>query len=283
MKLHDHICKSICDWPTLYLLDNFESSKIRVLDHLFGTLGNGVEWAHTKNPKQGGYMCEDRHRKVKGEYVRIFDKPYGKEKFEKDINKKYIEPIIEVYDWRCRKVIFVGTLEEYNNNPEKETWEDPENKEEEDFDICRFRVNKDIRNSNLKYHSTFVDTSLKFYGWHPYPYFGKDYSPLWEIEPEDIKDDWKEGALYWLKECKEFFLDDKRVKTYSHYPTKINIRDFKKYVLKEMETKTVDDINKMYGTTSFTGDNFEEVEMERWDNNLKNIMSFINETIERLS
>jgi hypothetical protein len=73
MKLEDNIAKSIKDYPSLFKDSNWEKSRIKVLDHLFLTIGNGFEWT------LDGYLAESVCKK-KG---RGFKKPekYGKEKF----------------------------------------------------------------------------------------------------------------------------------------------------------------------------------------------------------
>lgn len=46
MRLNDVIVESILQYPLLYRDVSYEKSKIKVLDHLFLTVGNGYSWSH---------------------------------------------------------------------------------------------------------------------------------------------------------------------------------------------------------------------------------------------
>jgi hypothetical protein len=82
MKVIDFISKSIQEYPSLWKDKDYQSSKLKVLDHVFFTIGNGFELAETGNPETGGYAVEPKFKKNKktDEWVRLIDKPYGKEK-----------------------------------------------------------------------------------------------------------------------------------------------------------------------------------------------------------
>ena len=55
MKVKDYISKSIQEYPSLYKAATYEESKLLVMNHVFFTNGNGIEFAETENPKEGGY------------------------------------------------------------------------------------------------------------------------------------------------------------------------------------------------------------------------------------
>jgi len=84
MKLIHYINKQINEYSILYSRPNFFSSQLRVLDQLFGVLGNGLEWAKTVRPEDGGYLCTPTYSSEEAvydndNYIRDFDPPYGEE------------------------------------------------------------------------------------------------------------------------------------------------------------------------------------------------------------
>ena len=64
MKLKDHIKQSIKQYPILFKAENYKTSEMLVLNHLFLVIGNGYEW-------HDGYLCKDDELK-----------PYGEKKFK---------------------------------------------------------------------------------------------------------------------------------------------------------------------------------------------------------
>lgn len=90
MKISDYISKTIQEYPSLYKDENYEKSKLKVLDHIFFTIGNGVEIAETINPEDGGYMTKPIYD---SEYERIPDKLYGSETY-KPLPDDYFETVI---------------------------------------------------------------------------------------------------------------------------------------------------------------------------------------------
>lgn len=233
MYLLDYAKITICEYPSLYLFPDFNSCFIRVLDQVFGSIGSHCEWAQTKNPKDGGYVCIPHYSKRRGEYIRKLDKPYGKEKFKKV------------------------------------------------FSLC---LDQSTIEKNLTFISHFYKESFDFNCWVPYPYFEKEYSLLWKDEVKYIQEDWKVGALWWLKECKRYFSDD-RVKTYNYFPSEKNIKGLEvsvKTCLFTGEHKNIEEVNKSYKVDCFTGENFEELANARWEKEISEINNFIEETEIRL-
>ena len=90
MKILDSVNESITQYPKLYLTKNYEHSKFLVLNHMFIVLGNGYEWAVTKNPKHGGYLTDEWEQK------RTYNTPYGKKKCNVDITKFFTEDVYEL-------------------------------------------------------------------------------------------------------------------------------------------------------------------------------------------
>jgi len=288
MKLIDFAKRSLHMYPTLYLFPTWEASYIRILDHTFGVIGNGLTWAKTKDLKKGGYLCQEEFRKYNGEWVRKLDKNYGADKYNFDMKSFFEEPVVCVYNMGICEDKFVGTLKEFEEHKDKKYWK------ENSFNFLgsmsvseMFMIDYNVMERNLK-KDPFVETAsekdnLNFdhYGWAPYPDFQKEYSPLWEDGSEYIQEDWKQGALYWLSECERFFKDPERIKTYHEYPTRKNIKELKDFILKYMEEgkyKNSDNVNEAYKTTCFSGENFEEMAWERWDKEFLRTLKFIKET-----
>src|SRR6185503_18150433 len=51
MNMEDFVFSSIYNYPSLYYSSSFEESKIRVLDHVFLVIGNGIEFI----PEDGSF------------------------------------------------------------------------------------------------------------------------------------------------------------------------------------------------------------------------------------
>jgi hypothetical protein len=147
MKLIHYINKSINIYPILYSYHNFFSSQIRVLDQIFGTIGNGLEWAKTVRPTDGGYMCKPsfKEENEEGEYIRNFDAPYGKKTYKEppvlsQVNILFPYAILQGWqpypsfdkefsplwktefmqeDWRMGALLWLGECNNYFNDPEK--------------------------------------------------------------------------------------------------------------------------------------------------------------------
>ncbi len=81
MRLEAYIRKIIFTYPSLFKDVNYEKSRIKVLGHIFWTIGNGLEIAYTKDKSKGGYVTHDTYYRKGGEWTRRYDKPYGREKF----------------------------------------------------------------------------------------------------------------------------------------------------------------------------------------------------------
>lgn len=105
MRLKDYILKHTLEYPSLYLAHSYEESRLLVLEQCFLVLGNGLEWAHTKKPEQGGYMVSPRQRKYKGDWTRTFDLPYGKQTYpEIDWADVIQQGLKQKHEFRFRKM-----------------------------------------------------------------------------------------------------------------------------------------------------------------------------------
>ena len=95
MKVADFISKSIQEYPSLYKDVNYEKSKMKVLDHVFFTIGNGMEIAEPPDGEAGGYVVSPKYKRdrITDEWVRRKDKPYGKEKYKK-LPSDYFDSVV---------------------------------------------------------------------------------------------------------------------------------------------------------------------------------------------
>ena len=94
MRIADYISKSIQEYPLMYKDVDYEKSKLKVLNHIFFTIGNGLEMAETDNPEDGGYVVHPKHKKDKfGDWKRINDKPYASVKYKK-IPEGYFKSVV---------------------------------------------------------------------------------------------------------------------------------------------------------------------------------------------
>jgi hypothetical protein len=173
VRFLDYVKKNIVEYPTLFLAPTFEESILKISDQAFIVLGNGLEWAKSKKGYEG-YLTEARYHKVTGD--RLYDRIYGKEKYDVDVSRYFIEDYVRVTtvkEWR--KDIWEGFIsdlpQEYNDE---------------------------------KYHKNVADRNVLCY---PYPYFEKKFSCFWEPGNESIQDDWKEAAITHLIYCKDYFND----------------------------------------------------------------------------
>jgi hypothetical protein len=286
MKLINVVKKSLCTYPTLYLFSTFESSQIRILDHYFGTLGGGVRWAHTKNPNKGGYMCEPNHIKKKGEWVRTYDKNYGEETIDINLESYFKEPVVNVATYFNFKRLFVGTFSEFERQPNRQEWESScivlHGSKKIFTPDAKYLINYNVIEANEEYLNSFYNNYFELDCWRPYPNFEKEYSPFWKPGVEYIQEDWRYGALWWLAECKKYF-NSNRIMNYFYYPSEKNIEDFTE-VLKRFlnEGRSIEQINKDYRLECFNGTNFEDFAYDKWDKELNKILTFIEETTYRL-
>lgn len=265
MRVIDTVKKAVLDWPSLYYQGNYEDSEFEVLHHYFIVLGNGIEWAHTKNPKQGGYLTHDSYYKRNGEYVRRYDKPYGKE-VTKDISHLFGQ---KLYD-----VILKEEYEKHNFTSSIDVWEE---------DIHKYSDDIYYKRQQRFLKERLVEAGLKAER-YPYPNFSKRYSCFWKPECAYIQDDWRDAARGHLTHWLEYFNDPQRHVTYSHcHVTERNIREFKEWITKRYPEKSLTEVAVEYGIPNFQGATIEELSKVRWDKTLSKTLLFLEETLKRLA
>ena len=266
-------------------------------------LGNGIEWAHTKDPKKAGYLTEPKSRKYKGEWTRKYDLPYGKLKIDLDI-----EPYIQNDIYELRKIDHERTkkslidwasfmeVEEIKNNAYHIT-EERNYGESKIFQQTLFTADEfdklppntlrigDKYNESYNYFLALVKKSESSDKRQPYPNFQKQYSCFWEDGSELIQDDWKEAGYEHMKYWQEFYNDEERIKLDFHYPKPENIKSLKehieKYYIKEKK-KTIEQIAKDNDFPDFDGNNYEALTWYRWNKDVKKTKEFLEETLLKL-
>lgn len=182
MKLHDYVCEKINEYPSLYASvgDNFTDAEMRVLDQLFLVNGNGLEWAHTKDPSKGGYLADYRCYKRNGEWIRSYDPPYGKQKYTGPPVERYFqEPYFRVNT-------FPGAGSD-------RIWEGFESEIPEEYREHIFKNSRDflLREHHVVAYQSNIQAEL-----HPYPFWASGW-PFVEIEHEPglVKPDWRDGMI----------------------------------------------------------------------------------------
>ena len=203
MKIKDFISRSIQTYPTLYKCDNYYNSKLKVLNQIFFTIGNGYEVAETKIPEEGGYVVEAKYKRNKktDDYIRIKDKPYGKEKY-KELPTDYFDTIIY-------KVSSLKSPIEIINNGE---------------DNVYYRYDKDIEDCE-DFYKPKLRKIISNYPFIPYP-FSKNYSLICDMyyKNEFMQQDWIDESIILCKETLKYFLNEELYKKNSYYPTEKSIK-----------------------------------------------------------
>ena len=270
MKIADYISKIIQEYPTLFKDVDYEKSKLKVLDHIFFTNGNGLELAKTENPKDGGYAVEDKMKKDKatGEWVRVYDKPYGKVKY-KPLPKDYFDTVIyyvHSYEPPIRTI--------YKKN--KYTADD-----------VYYVYSKEIDNTRGPDFYRAESTGH----FHPYP-FSKGYSIVCDVFYDDVflQDDWMEELVLLCKRTLEYFTDENQHKVDTYYPTKHQIQyDIKMFedALKDGGKKGLKSLLKTWGyKPSETVPSYKEVEnirVDQWEKYKKDKIEFLNSFLKKYS
>ena len=175
MKLHHAIAKAIRQYPLLYRDTDYERSKIKVLDHLFLTIGNGYDW-------YDGYLWEKKshYDSATAEYVLCVPTPYGSQRFS---------PLAFPDNYWAKKL-----------SPE----EDKAAMEALATKLLHLTKNKKNPKDKLNCIRRFKDVSLEqsTYDWYPYPI--SKHSALMTI-PDNIRNDWLAGAEEICRRTFEFY------------------------------------------------------------------------------
>lgn len=234
MTVDDHVAQCIATYPTLFLLGTYEASKIKVLEQAFIVLGNGYEWAYTKDPTKGGYLIEPKSKKVKGEWVRKYDEPYGKVKFHGNIQDYFTNPVYKITSVEASRDDFRRLI--VNNELSNDEYIKKRTELHHNRLLLKKRISENKPAWLRRYSSSYVYVvgdeeleEIKFHyknmgievegelasrrqlcwdnqgspkPYHPYPNFQKTYSCFWEEEVKYIQEDWRLAAIehleHWL-------------------------------------------------------------------------------------
>lgn len=213
MKISDFYIKKIQEYPTLYKDVDFEKSILKMLNQIFFTIGNGLELAETENLADGGYVVESKYKKDKktDEWVRVYDKPYGKEKFKK-IPNGYFDSVV-LYVSSCNQPLEII--------------------KRKDGGRIYFRYCKEANNP---FNTPKLCRAESFEAFSPYP-ICKTSSLACDILYNDLflQDDWLKELVVLCKRTLEYYTDINQYKTHTFYPTetKINkkVREFEKLLI----------------------------------------------------
>lgn len=204
MYWESYVKECIAKYPLLYKTSDYWRSEHLVANHVFLTLGNGLEWAHVKNPKRGGFLVEPRYRKYRGEYVRIYDKPYGKETYDKELfNRVWTERIFTFYN-------FPKEDEDWDPNFTRDVFESEITEDLKDMKRFELSIDSSVKRWNKLAKKMENEKPTSWFS--PYPDFGEEYSCFYKPEVKYIQDDWKEAAIKHLDFCRDFVSDKNDLK-----------------------------------------------------------------------
>ena len=180
MKLEDHIKQSIHTYPTLYKDVDYARSRIKVLGHMFLTLGNGIEFAETTYLDQGGYLVSHRDD--------VPNLPYGE--------RKYTGPELD-------EAYFASSITEPMFNEER--------KKDLEFFAKTPGILEIIR------HKVLVLESKKAY--NPYPLCDIANIHVIAHKGIFMQPDWLSGGIDICKVALAYYKDPERYKEGSYYPS----------------------------------------------------------------
>lgn len=156
---------AINQYPSLYASAGFELAKLRVYDHIFNVIGNGIRdtdefLEHMKDRRKGVQTPPAKY--LSGE--RLY---YGYTETEEfgDGDYKIVMPTSG------------SSLDEVFTEAEKA--DHPEVKKWLGFDVVQDFV--------------------------PYPNFKKDYSTVWQIDTAVLTEEWIDEIIWFYRKCEEFF------------------------------------------------------------------------------
>ena len=266
MKIKDFISRSIQNYPTLYKCDNYYNSKLNVLNHIFFVIGNGYDVADTEIPEQGGYVVEAKSKRNKktDAYIRIKDKPYGKEKY-KELPADYFDTIIY-------KISSPKSPIEIINNGRDDVYYRYDKEIEDCEDFYKPKLRKVINNHSFT----------------PYP-FSENYSLICDIYYKNVfmQQDWIDESIILCKETLKYFLNEESYKKNTYYPTENNIKiDLKQFQERfNQGVKEGKELRKIWSYKDSDKcpdiDEINNRKLESWTNFHKTQIDFLNNYLKR--
>jgi hypothetical protein len=258
MKIKDYISRSIQEYPSMYKDVDYEKSKLKVLNHIFFVIGNGLEFARTENPKEGGYIC-DRSGKN--------NKPYGKEKYKK-IPKDYFESVI-YYVYASEYPLEVITKK--SRYPGGKTY-------------YRYRNSVD---SPMREPRLYKAECLGPFS--PYP-ISEGHSLISEVfyKGAFIQEDWLEEAVFLCERTLPYFKNHDEYSGNPYYPSESRIKKDLKYfedTFADKGEKGVADLRKTWGyPVNENVPTYEEIlrkKVKTWEKFQKEQIGFLEKFIKK--
>jgi len=266
MKYLDHVKQCIVRYPSLYKCDTFEQSEILVAHHTFITLGNGYEWAINAEGGCEGYLTEPKMKRIRGEWERQPDSPYGKHKVNARLFNRTMTENIYWYPTE-----YSGSLDGY---PDFNSY----------VYIFESDLTDEIRDDPLfKNFARIVKTSRFGQPFSLYPNFKKTYSRFWEPEAKYIREDWRIAAIKHLNFCRSVLTTPGYPHGDPYYDSYFDGGAIIKPRIDAHIVKTGCSEHEAYAAWGVNdADNFDDFMAKRWWYYFNGCLSFIDETIESL-
>lgn len=236
--------------PSLYASSSYETAKLRIYDHIFNVIGNGIrntsefyEYLHSRvdgiQEPPTKYLTSDR---LFYGYTEVEE--FGDAEFKLTFGKTE----------SCLDEVF--TESEKADHPEVKHW-------------MGFNVINDFK---------------------PYPNFQKQFSTVWKIDAKVLTPEWIDEIIWFYQKCEEFFdgplaheyhtavpADPKKLESRIKGQDEFLAKYFKQG---KTESEAWADITKDYGT-EYLGDTLDFIQ-RRWQAEHTKIREFITETLTLL-
>ena len=234
MKVADFISKSIQEYPSLYKDVNYEKSKMKVLDHVFFTIGNGMKIAEPADGEAGGYVVSPKYKRdrITDEWVRRKDKPYGKEKYKKLPSDYFDSVVYYVYGSDRPLDTIVRKDDSYSDSV-----------------YLRFPKRSEEKNREPRLYK--AESIGPF---SPYP-FSKGYSIACAVFYNDLflQEDWMDELISLCERTLIYFNNHEEYKENVYFPSENKINKDLRYFQDRFEKdgmKGVTDLRKTWGYAS---------------------------------
>lgn len=195
ISLDDYIYSQIFYWPSLYYREDFEKSKLRVLNYLFLVNGTGIKYSpefRNFNSNKYAAISNNRKNRIKqGEKLievckggKILDY-FSHKKVSRNLDKRY-----KIYFERDFYKLNIKFFKNYEIVSKDITESEVENA----------NVITIYPDDNIEYEKMLDKLNQNCF-YRPYP-FSLHYVPMWDeenkklIDKDLIADDWREGIIW---------------------------------------------------------------------------------------
>lgn len=244
ISIDQYVISTIYKFPSLFNDMNYYQSKMKVLDHLLNTIGNGIS--------NGDELLEH-----------LSD-------INNDLTMDDIKPYI------TGEPLFYGYFD-VTTYTDKETGEIHHHPANISKSIISTEADK------VNHTDVVLWLSVLHYKFRPYPNFLKGYSTVYRCPSYlNLHKSFIEGAIEFYKYCLELLIEDE-TRYHNSFPcasdaeTKLRLRELRQHL---NTYSSNEQISEEYGVT-FTGDLY-QFEVDRWNKEKSRIILFINETISLL-